>query len=338
MSARAVIFGLEGHELTPEEADFFRSVRPWGFILFKRNCGAPEQLRRLTARLRECLGRDDAPILIDQEGGRVQRLRGEHWRARPAAAAFGALHRQDAGSARDLTYDNARVMAAELAGLGINVDCVPCVDVPIAGAHDIIGDRAFALDPWVVAALGQAVIDGMLDGGVLPVVKHIPGHGRARADSHLAVPVVETAREELERTDFAPFRALAHAPLAMSAHVVYTAIDPAAPATASKRVIDEVVRGFIGFDGALMTDDLSMRALSGSFGERARASIAAGCDLVLHCNGKMDEMRDVANASPILSGKALDRADRALAALKPAKPFVVAEAQGRVDAALAQTA
>jgi beta-N-acetylhexosaminidase len=264
----------------------------------------------------------------------VQRLRGEHWRARPPAATFGALNRQDPTMARDLAYDNARLMAAEMRDLGINVDCTPCVDVPIEGAHDIIGDRAFARDPWVVASLGQSVIDGMLDGGVLPVIKHIPGHGRARADSHMELPVVTTPRDELERSDFAPFRALAHAPFGMTAHVVYSDIDPNGPATTSKRVIDEIIRGFIGFDGALMTDDLSMRALKGTFTERVKAAIAAGCDLILHCNRGMDEMREVAAATPVLTGKALARAERALAMLKPVKPFAVADIQSRVDRAL----
>lgn len=335
MSVRAAIFGCEGLELTADERAFFRDANPWGFILFQRNCGSPDQLRKLTTSLRDAVGRANAPILIDQEGGRVQRLRGQ-WRARPAAASFGAISRQNPVAARDLAYDNARVMAEELRDLGINVDCVPCVDVPVEGSHDIIGDRAFARDPWVVAALGQAVIDGMLDGGVLPVIKHIPGHGRARADSHLELPVVDTPRSELERTDFAPFRALAHAPLGMSAHVVYSDIDAAAPATASKRVVDEVIRGFIGFDGALMTDDLTMKALKGSLADRARAAIAAGCDLVLHCKGSIADMREVAAATPILSGKARERTDRALAALQPSKPFAIAEAQSRVDAALAQ--
>lgn len=336
MSARAVIFGLDGLELTAEEHAFFKDANPWGFILFRRNCDTPDQVRKLTAALRDCLGRADAPILIDQEGGRVQRLQGEHWRKRPAAASFGSISRQSRATARDLAYDNARVMAAELKDLGINVDCTPCIDVPVEGSHDIIGDRAFARDPWVVAELGQAVIDGMLDGGVLPVIKHMPGHGRAKADSHLSLPVVETARSELERTDFTPFRALAHAPLAMTAHVVYAGIDPAAPATASKAVIDEVIRGAIGFDGALMTDDICMKALKGSFTDRVKSSIAAGCDLILHCLRDMDEMREVAAAAPILSGKARQRCDRALAMLKPVKPFAVAEAQSRVDAALAQ--
>jgi beta-N-acetylhexosaminidase len=336
MSVRAVIFGCDGHELSAAEQAFFQAVKPWGFILFNRNCGSPEQVRRLTKSLRDAVGRGDAPILIDQEGGRVQRLRGEHWRPRPPAAAFGAIVRQNPAAARELAYDNARVMAAELHDLGINVDCVPCIDVPIEGAHDIIGDRAFGRDPWTVTALGQSVVDGMLDGGVLPVVKHMPGHGRARADSHLELPVVDTSRAELERTDFVPFRALAKAPLGMTAHVVYTDIDPEAPATTSKRVLDEIVRGFIGFDGALMTDDLSMRALKGSFVERVRASIAAGCDLILHCNRNMDEMREVAEAAPILSGKALERTERALGALRRPKPLALAEVQARLDAALAQ--
>ena len=332
---RAVIFGCDGHELTTEEEAFFRDVNPWGFILFSRNCGSPDQVRGLTASLRACVGRADAPILIDQEGGRVQRLRGQHWRPRPAAAAFGAISRQDPRSARDLAYDNARAMAEELSSLGINVDCTPCVDVPVEGAHGIIGDRAFGHDPWVVASLGQSVIDGMMDGGVLPVIKHIPGHGRARADSHMELPVVDTSRAELERTDFTPFRALARAPLGMTAHVVYTDIDASAPATTSKKVIDEIVRGYIGFDGLLMTDDLTMKALKGSLADRVRASIAAGCDMILHCMRHMDEMQEIAQATPELSGVALSRAQRALAALQKPKAFDVAAAQARVDAALA---
>ena len=334
MSVRAVMFGCDGHELTADEVAFFRAVQPWGFILFGRNCGSPEQVRRLTTSMRELLGRENAPILVDQEGGRVQRLRAPNWKARPAAGSFGSISRQNPRAARDLAYDNARVMAAELCDLGINVDCTPCVDVPVEGAHNIIGDRAFANDPWVVASLGQAVIDGMTDSGVLPVIKHIPGHGRARADSHMELPVVDTPREELERTDFTPFRALARAPLGMTAHVVYSAIDPTAPATTSKKVIDEVVRGFIGFDGLLMTDDLTMRALKGTLAERTKASIAAGCDMILHCTRNMDEMREIADAAPVLSGKALERAQRALGALSRPKPFDIAATQSRVDAAL----
>jgi beta-N-acetylhexosaminidase len=335
---RAVIFGCDGHELTAEEQAFFREAQPWGFILFKRNCESPDQVRKLTASMRALVGRPDAPVLIDQEGGRVQRLRGDQWRSRPAPASFGALNRQDPSMAREMAYTNARLMAKDLLDIGVNVDCTPCVDVPIEGAHDIIGDRAFGRDPWLVASLGQAVIDGMLDGGVLPVIKHIPGHGRARADSHMELPVVDTPRDELERSDFAPFRALSHAPFAMTAHVVYTAIDPTAPATTSKRVLDEIVRGFMGFDGCLLTDDLTMRALKGSLTDRVKASLAAGCDVILHCTRNMDEMREIAAATPMLSGKALERADRALKALKPAKPFVVAEAQTRLDTALGNVA
>lgn len=331
---RAVIFGCDGHELTAEEQTFFRAAQPWGFILFKRNCDTPEQVRRLTVQLRDTVGRGNAPILIDQEGGRVQRLRGATWRNRPAPASFGALSRQNPGLARDMAYANARLMASDLLDIGVNVDCTPCVDVPVEGAHDIIGDRAFGRDPWLVAGLGQAVIDGMLDGGVLPVIKHIPGHGRALADSHMDLPVVNTPRDELERSDFAPFRALSHAPFAMTAHVVYTAIDPTAPATTSKRVLDEIVRGFMGYDGCLLTDDLTMRALKGTLTDRVKASIAAGCDIILHCTRNMDEMHEVAAATPTLSGKAAERADRALSFLKPAKPFAVAQEQTRLDAAL----
>lgn len=334
MSVRAVIFGCDGLVLTAEEVAFFEAARPWGFILFGRNCASPEQVKKLTASMREVLGRENAPILIDQEGGRVQRLRGQHWRPRPPAAAFGAVSRQNPRAARDLAYDNARIMGAELYELGINVDCVPCVDVPVEGAHGIIGDRAFANDPWVVAGLGQSVIDGMMDSGVLPVIKHLPGHGRAKADSHMELPVVDTPREELERTDFTPFRALARSHLGMTAHVVFSQIDPSSPATTSKKVIDEVVRGFIGFDGLLMTDDLTMRALRGSLSERVKASVAAGCDMILHCTRHMEEMREIADATPLLSGKALERAERAMAAFKRPRAIEVAVLQSRVDAAL----
>lgn len=338
MAARAVIFGCSGVELTAAEQAFFREAAPWGFILFARNCSTPEQVRTLTTALRACVDRADVPVLIDQEGGRVQRLRGGPWRSRPAAAAFGEMCRRDMRAACDLAYDNARLMAAELLDLGINVDCVPCLDLPVEGAHDVIGDRAFSRDPGTVAALGRAVVEGMLDSGVLPVIKHIPGHGRARSDSHAELPTVDAPRGELETRDFVPFRALAKVPLAMSAHVVYTDIDASAPATTSRRVIDDVVRGSVGFDGLLMTDDLGMRALSGSMAERAQAAIGAGCDVILHCNGQLDEMREVANAVPVLEGKSLARARAAFAALRRPKPFAIAEAQARVDANLARVA
>jgi beta-N-acetylhexosaminidase len=334
MTARAFIVGCSGLAITPDERAFFRDADPWGFILFKRNIEDPEQVRALTASLRESVGREDAPILIDQEGGRVQRMGPPHWRRYPPGRAYGRMGAD--GAQCEMARLGARLMAHDLLSVGVTVDCLPVLDVPTSGAHDIIGDRAYADDPAAVAALGRAAAEGLLEGGVLPVIKHIPGHGRAGADSHEALPVVEATRQELERIDFEPFRALADMPLAMSAHVVYTAIDPDNPATTSRTVIDDVIRGSIGFDGLLMSDDLSMKALSGSLRERARAALAAGCDVALHCNGKLDEMQAVAEAAPVLSGRAAQRAEDALARLrqKP-KPFDPVDAHARLAAALA---
>jgi beta-N-acetylhexosaminidase len=334
MTARAFIVGCSGLAITPDERAFFRDADPWGFILFKRNIEDPEQVRALTASLRETVGREDAPILIDQEGGRVQRMGPPHWRRYPPGRAYGRMGGD--GAQCEMARLGARLMAHDLLSVGVTVDCLPVLDVPTPGAHDIIGDRAYADDPADVAALGRAAAEGLLDGGVLPVIKHIPGHGRAGADSHEALPVVEATREELERIDFEPFRALADMPLAMSAHVVYTAIDPDNPATTSRTVIDDVIRGSIGFDGLLMSDDLSMKALSGSLRERARAALAAGCDVALHCNGKLDEMQAVAEAAPVLSGRARQRAEDALARLRQKlKPFDPVDAHARLAAALA---
>jgi beta-N-acetylhexosaminidase len=334
MSSRAVILGCAGPELSAEEAAFFRDADPFGFILFRRNVVAPEQVRALTAALRETVGRADAPVLIDQEGGRVQRMGPPHWRAYPAG-------RRLSGLAEGLTLARlgARLMAEDLAEVGVNVDCAPVLDVPVAGAHDIIGDRAYGTDPETVAAFGRAVAEGLMAGGVLPVMKHVPGHGRAGADSHKALPVVDAPRAALEAQDFAPFRALADLPMAMTAHVVYTALDPAGPATTSATVIAGIVRGAIGFDGLLMSDDLSMEALSGSYRERAGAALAAGCDLALHCNGAMAEMRGVVEAAPRLAGKALARAQAALARLAaPREGFDVAEGRARFEAGLTAAA
>lgn len=319
MAPRAVFFGCEGARLTNAERAFFRASGPFGFILFQRNCVTPDQVRALTAELRDCVGRADAPILIDQEGGRVQRLKPPHWIRRPPMREVGAIFARDPEQGLRLAWGLARAMAAELTSLGVSVDCAPVLDVPVSGAHDVIGDRAFSTRVSAIAALGQAQIEGFLAGGVLPVIKHIPGHGRAWSDSHHDLPIVETDAGTLEATDFAAFRLLNHAPLAMTAHVVYTAFDPGAPATLSKRMIGEVIRGSIGFDGCLMSDDLSMKALSGGFEDRTRKAIAAGCDLVLHCNGKMDEMEPIAAAAPRLSGDALRRANAALAQLKSPK-------------------
>lgn len=321
MSLQAAIYGCAGTELSSEERSFFREAQPWGFILFARNVADPAQLRSLTADLRETVGYD-APVLIDQEGGRVQRLRPPHWRAWPAGRRYGELYARDAEKGLAAARLGAQLMAAELRDVGITVDCLPVLDVPVPGAHDVIGDRAYAETPEIVAALGLAAAEGLLSGGVLPVVKHMPGHGRAGADSHKSLPVVDTPKADLERIDFAPFRALRQMPVGMTAHVVYKALDPDNPATTSGIVIREIIRGAIGFDGLLMSDDLSMQALSGTLRERARASLSAGCDLALHCNGRMPEMEEVAAEAPILSGKPLARSEAALARLTvPSTPI-----------------
>ncbi len=334
MTCAAAILGCAGTVLTPAEKAFFADVRPWGFILFRRNVETPEQVRALTAELRWTLQRADAPILIDQEGGRVQRLGPPHWRRYPPGAAYGGLAQNDPLLRREITRLGARLIAHDLAALGINVDCLPVLDVPDPAGHEIIGDRAYGKTPDEVALLGRAAAEGLIAGGVLPVIKHIPGHGRARADSHLELPVVDAPWDELEARDFAPFRALSDMPMAMSAHVIYAAVDAKRPATTSRSAIRRVVRGAIGFDGLLMTDDLSMQALAGGFRERAEQARAAGCDLVLHCNGDMAEMRAVVEGAGRLRGRSLRRAEAALARLpKAVEPFDAAEGRARFDAA-----
>lgn len=307
---RAVIFGCAGTQLTNEERRFFADVQPFGFILFARNVETPEQVKTLTASLRETVGWN-APILIDQEGGRVRRLRPPTWRDAPAMQPFGEWFLRDPQTAKDALRLNIHLLADELRELGITVDCAPVLDVPVPGAHDIIGDRAFSTDPEVVSALGQVVCEAFLERGVYPVIKHIPGHGRSMADSHHHLPVVTETLDELEKTDFVPFRRLAHAPFAMTAHIVYQAVDHQQPATLSPTVVQEVIRQRLGFDGLLMTDDLSMKALTGTFEERAAASIKAGCDLVLHCNGQMGEMQAVVAGTPLLDEQALCRWEKA---------------------------
>ncbi len=327
MTVSAFISGSSGPVLTADEIAFFRDARPWGFILFKRNCETPEQIRALTAALREAADRPEAPILIDQEGGRVQRLGPPHWPTYPTGRAYGDLFARSPDLGHRAAWLGARLMAADLLALGIDVDCLPVLDVPVEGAHDVIGHRAYGVVPGIVSELGRAAAEGLLAGGVLPVIKHIPGHGRAAVDSHHALPVVDASRAELEATDFPPFRDAALLPLAMTAHVVYTALDPDNPATTSRTVIDEVIRRFIGFDGCLMSDDVSMRALSGSIAERTAAALAAGCDLVLHCNGRLDEMREVAGACRPLDGRAAARAARALAARRSPQSMNMAAAR-----------
>jgi len=320
MSVGAFICGCGGISLTEAELGFFRASQPWGLILFKRNCESREQIRALTQQFRATVGRKDAPVLIDQEGGRVQRLGPPGWRRYPAARAYGALYRSDPLGALRAASFAGRLIAADLEEVGVSVDCLPVLDIPQPGSHDIIGDRAYSSDIAVASLLARAMMEGMMAGGVLPVVKHIPGHGRAAADSHLSLPVVTASLTELRLTDFPPFAALADAPMAMTAHVVYSAIDPAHAATQSRTVVRTIIRGEIGFDGLLMSDDLSMRALSGTLAERTRASISAGCDVALHCNGAMEEMREVAAAAGALRGKAAQRARRALRGrARPAK-------------------
>jgi beta-N-acetylhexosaminidase len=308
---RAVIFGFSGPALTSSERSFFAAVDPLGFILFARNCIDPAQVRALVADLRETVGRTDAPVLIDQEGGRVARLRPPHWRHAPAAAQFASLARTDEAQATEAAWLNARMLAADLAELGITIDCAPVLDVPQPGAHEVIGDRAVGETAQHSVLLGRAWCEGLLAGGVLPVIKHIPGHGRALVDSHLSLPVVTAPRAELEQVDFAPFHALRAMPWAMTAHVVYAALDPFFPATTSPTVIGSVIRDMIGFEGVLISDDVCMAALGGPVDARAAAALLAGCDVVLHCNGKLAEMEAAAAACPPMRSEAQGRLLRA---------------------------
>jgi beta-N-acetylhexosaminidase len=329
VSTAACILGCAGLTLSAEEAAFFRQVKPWGFILFARNVETPDQVRALVDALRDTVGRDDAPVLIDQEGGRVARLKPPHWKRYPPGEAYGQLAGDNPLLKREITRLGARLLAHDLSALGVNVDYVPD-----PGGHEIIGDRAYGQTPEEVAVLGRAAAEGLIAGGVLPVIKHMPGHGRARVDSHLELPVVEASWEELDARDFAPFRVLSDMPMAMTAHVIYTAVDRKRPATTSKKAIRNVIRGAIGFDGLVMSDDLSMKALAGSFTERAKAALAAGCDVVLHCNGDMAEMKGVVAGTKALKGRAGERARAALARLaKAPEPFDVAAGRARFDAA-----
>ena len=332
MSTRAFITGVSGTVLTAAEREFIRGMRPWGFILFKRNVEAPDQVSALVDELRNCLGDADAPVLIDQEGWRVARLGPPHWPVYPPGAVFGALYDLDPALGLAAARLSSRLIAADLTDLGVSVDCLPLADVPVAGADAVIGNRAYGTEPAKVAAIARAVTEGLEQGGVLPVLKHIPGHGRAAADSHFRLPTVDTSKEELERTDFAAFQPLADLPMAMTAHVVFSALDPAQPATTSATIIRQVIRGVIGFQGLLMSDDVSMNALAGSIAERTRAIVNAGCDMVLHCNGKLDEMRDVARETPELADEALDRARRALALRRAPAPFDRQAARAELDA------
>jgi beta-N-acetylhexosaminidase len=313
--SKAMILGAMGSELTPDEIALYRDERPWGFILFARNCLETSQIMDLVAAMRDSVGRPHAPVLIDQEGGRVQRIRPPMIERYPSAAVLGDLYRQDREKGLRATWLMSRLHAFDLMKLGINVDCLPVLDVPVEGSSNVIGDRAYAFDPQTVAHMGKAASDGLKAGGMLPVMKHMPGHGRGMADSHHELPVVTTSLAELEAHDFLPFVAMKDELMAMSAHIVFTAVDPDEPATTSAKVIEQVIRGHIGFDGLLISDDTSMNALKGTIGERAARIVRGGCDIILHCNGIMDEMKAVVQEAIPLAGKALCRTQAVEAAL-----------------------
>ncbi|WP_099867792.1 beta-N-acetylhexosaminidase [Pararhizobium haloflavum] len=336
--SKAMIVGLAGAEMTPAELAFIADQRPWGYILFARNIVDADQLKRLTQSIRDASGRDDVPILIDQEGGRVQRLKPPLAPLYPPASILAQIYRTDRKAGLRATWLMSRLHAFDLQRYGINVDCLPVLDIPVAGSHSIIGDRAYGADADVVIAMASAAVDGLMAGGVLPVAKHVPGHGRARSDSHLELPVVDTALDELEATDFKPFAALSGVAMAMTAHVVYSAIDAANPATTSKTLISDIIRRHIGFDGLLMSDDVSMKALSGTFESRTAAIFAAGCDVALHCNGDMDEMLAIAGETPVLAGDSLRRANAVSACRRPADNANEAAARDEFDALLSSGA
>jgi beta-N-acetylhexosaminidase len=321
VAAKAFISGCESGSLTVEERRFFAEEGPWGLILFRRNCQSREQVRDLVGAFRDLVGRPDAPVLIDQEGGRVQRLGPPAWPAYPPGGVLGRIAESNREAGSRAAWLHGRLIADDLHAIGINVDCLPVLDVIAPDVSQAIGDRSFGGDPRIVTALGRSVANGLLDGGVLPVAKHIPGHGRATSDSHFTLPVVDAPLSTLAESDFVPFASLADLPLAMTSHVVYTAVDRERPGTTSAAVIRDIIRGRIGFDGLLMSDDVSMDALSGDYVSRARAIYAAGCDLVLHCKGRIEEMRTIALVAPPLAGPAGERAARALSRLRPPKAF-----------------
>jgi len=331
------ISGCAGEALTGDEWRFFQDARPCGLILFKRNCREPEQVRALVNAYKDAIGSDDLLVLIDQEGGRVQRLGPPHWRKLPPAAAFGTLYREDADFAIKAAHSIFRLVAMDLRALALNTNCVPLLDLPAPGLSDAIGDRAFGPDVEMTADLGRAVANGLLAGGVLPVIKHLPGHGRATADSHKGLPVVDAPLDVLAETDFAPFRALKDMPIGMTAHILYPDIDRAGPATTSRLIVETIIRGEIGFQGLLLSDDLGMEALSGSVGTRAAAVIAAGCDVALQCSGRLEEMVAAAGAVGELEGRSEERFTAALARRGAPEAFDASEALEALAEVMAMT-
>lgn len=337
---RAFICGLAGKSLSEDERAFLREAQPWGTILFQRNIGSADQVRALCGEVRSVLGRDDAPILVDQEGGRVQRIGPPICRAYPAPAIFGRLYATDPLAGVEAARLGAKLMGLDLAALDISVNCTPMLDVPAAGSDPgVIGDRVLGADPDSVGTLGGAQIDGLMDAGLLPVIKHMPGHGRATTDSHKELPRVDATLAEIEMVDVQPFRLWARkAPLGMTAHVVYSAVDESSPCTFSATVIGKLIRGRIGFDGLLLSDDISMGALSGGYGYRTRRALGAGCDVILHCNAERQQMEGIAGAAPELEGEALRRAEAALAARRDPAPVDRAALERRFDSLLARAA
>ncbi|MDX1975651.1 MAG: beta-N-acetylhexosaminidase [Rickettsiales bacterium] len=326
----AAIFGISGTELSGDEMDFFADVNPYGFILFQRNCESPKQIQSLIDGLRDVTGRERLPILIDQEGGRVARLKPPHWPVYPPAKKFADMYAHYKQRALRGAFLTARLIAHDLYTLGITVDCAPVADLNVDGAHDVIGDRAYGKDANQVAALAGATAKGLMEGGIVPVLKHIPGHGRATADSHLELPCVDAKTELLRNTDFVPFKALANLPMAMTAHVLYSAFDDKCLATVSRTMID-LIRREIGFNGLLMSDDLSMKAMQGDFTQRTRDTLNAGCDVVLHCNGNFDEMQAVAEGLSPLAGVPLTRANLAMKSVGDPLPIDIKAARKELE-------
>ncbi len=333
MGARACIFGCLGPHLTSDESAYFRDANPWGFIIFARNIETPDQVRALTSDLREAVGRD-APILIDQEGGRVARFRAPHWREWEPALDFAQNH---GANAQKAMYLRGRMIADDLHSVGVDVNCTPMLDVATQDSHDIILNRCYGYDPETVAANGRALAEGQADGGVLSIIKHIPGHGRANLDSHHDLPRLDTPLAELQATDFVPFKRLNNLPMAMTAHITYSAIDPDACATLSSKAIS-AIRNDIGFDGLLMTDDLSMKALDGTFEQRTQTALKAGCDIILHCNGERAEMDPIIANTPELTGHAATRASAALSHRITPKPFDREQAEATLKSLLKDAA
>jgi beta-N-acetylhexosaminidase len=334
LKIRALIIGCAGTELTPDEVRLFSDINPWGLILFKRNCESPDQIQSLIKSFRTAVARSDAPVFVDQEGGRVQRLGPPHWRKYPEARKFGSLYQINPALALRTARNVGRLMAQDLFDLGFTSTCLPVLDVPQAGAHDVIGNRAYDARPDRVMALARSHVAGLMEGGILPVMKHIPGHGRSMVDSHHDLPIVTASRMELETQDFVPFTGFADCPMAMTAHVVYQSIDPDLPGTLSRKVVRHAIRRVIGFNGLLMTDDLSMKALQGSLGQKAQMAYDAGCDMLLHCNGVIDEMREVAEHAQLLSVKTARRAKAALKLRRKPQPFDEKQALSDLEAVM----